>query len=297
MNTIYEVNYIERKNYKKYFFTDEQKDLIKKLYNENNSTVNIGKLFNVSHKTIAKILGELNIQRTGISRRHYTLNEFYFDNIDDQNKAYILGLLYADGCNFIKKGTVSMSLEEDDRKILEKIRTKVDSERELEFIDYSNKHDGGYTYKNQYRLLFFSTHMCNSLNSHGMTPNKSLSLKFPVIEPDLVRHFIRGYFDGDGSVYQGKRKTQFVLTITSTNGFCKTLKEIIEDELGVNCHIYDASNHNGITKVLSTSGRVQVKKLLDWLYKDAELFLERKYNRYIQYFYEHNNDINNSLSA
>lgn len=186
-----------------------------------------------------------------------------------------------------------MSLEEGDKDILDAIRIEIDSEKPLEFIDYSNKHNFGYTYKNQYRLLLFSTHMCKTLEVHGMTPSKSLTLTFPDINEDLLPHFIRGYFDGDGSVTQGRRNTNFILTITSTNNFCEKLKDVVEKNVGINCHIYDASNHNDITKVFTTSGKLQVKALLDWLYKDADMYLERKHKRYIQYFYE-NNNINNS---
>lgn len=285
MEGVYKVECIERKNYKKYIFTEEQKDLVVKLYNELGSSVDVGKLFNVGHKVITKILEERGIKRTAAKKRQYKINKNYFDNIDTQNKAYILGFLYADGCNFPKKGTVSMSLEERDKDVLERICNEINNEHPLEFIDYSNKHDFGYTYKNQYRMLMFSSHMCKALESHGMTPNKSLTLSFPDVREDLLSHFIRGYFDGDGSIAQGKRDTNFILTITSTNNFCEKLKDIIEKNVGINCHIYDASNHNGITKVFTTTGRLQVKALLDWLYKDADMYLERKYNRYIQYFY------------
>lgn len=285
MQNIYKVECIEKKNYKKYVFTTDQKQLIVQLYLENKSTTTIGKMFGVGHKVIAKILEEFNIKRTGISRRQYKINESYFDQIDTPNKAYILGFLYADGNNCMSKGTVSISLEEGDKVVLEQMRVEIGSEHPLEFLDYSKKNDFGYTYKNQYRLLLFSAHMCRALASHGMTPNKSLTLEFPSLNKELMPHFIRGYFDGDGSVSRGKRTTQFSLTITSTNNFCQKLKEIIEDEIGINCHIYNASNCNGITKVLATSGRTQVKSFLDWLYEDAELFLYRKHNRYIQYFY------------
>ena len=285
MESIYQVEYIERKNYKKYIFTKEQEELIVKLYQECGSTTKVGRAFGVEHKVIERVLRRLGIDRTGAGRRSYRLNEHYFDEIDTPNKAYILGFLYADGSNCMSKRTISMSLEERDKAILERIRNEIGSERPLEFLDYSNKHDFGYTYKNQYRLLLFSAHMCRTLESHGMVPNKSLVLTFPKIKDELLSHFIRGYFDGDGSVAQGKRETNFILTITSTNDFCKKVQEIVEKETGINCHIYDASNHNGITKVLATSGKLQVKTFLDWLYKDADLFLERKYNRYIQYFY------------
>lgn len=118
-----------------------------------------------------------------------------------------------------------------------------------------------------------------------MTPNKSLTLKFPNIDVQFIPDFIRGFFDGDGSVYNGKKKTQFTLTITSTNDFCKELVKIVSEYVGINCHIYDASNHNGITKVFTVSGRNQVKAFMDWMYQDAEMFLERKHQRYTEYFY------------
>lgn len=279
--------------YNEIYISEKDREKIKNLYLSGNSTVKIGKMFGVSHKKIARVLEDLGIQRTGVGRRKYNLDEFYFDNIDSANKAYILGFFYADGSNNRDKSTVSMSLEEGDADILEKIRKEIKSEKELEFLDYSNKNDFGYTYKNQYRLLLFSSHICDSLIKLGMIPNKSLMLDFPEIQSNLLPHFIRGVFDGDGSVYRGKKETQFTLTITSTNSFCNSLKNIVEESIEINCHVYDASNHNGITKVFTISGRNQVKKFLDWIYCDADLFLQRKHNRYLNYFY----NINNSLSA
>lgn len=289
MESIYNVEYIERKNYKKYIFTDEQKNLVIKLYKELGSSVDVGKMFNVSHKIIAKILKEKDIKRTAAKKRKYKINEYYFDKIDTPNKAYILGFLWADGCNFPKKGTISMSLEEQDKDILECIRNEINSERPLEFIDYSHKHDFGYVYKNQYRLLLYSVHMCKTLEDIGMVPNKSLVATFPKISSNLIKHFVRGLFDGDGSVYQYKYKNRdsykYTLTITSTLILCEELVDIVKTELNVNSYIYDASNHNGITKVFTISGKNQIKKFMDWMYDGADLKLKRKYHRYIQYFY------------
>ena len=199
------------------------------------------------------------------------------------------------------KGTIAMSLEEKDKNILEQIRNEIGSERPLEFLDYSNKHDFGYTYKNQYRLLLFSSHMCKTLESIGMVPNKSLIAEFPMLIDELNRHFIRGLFDGDGSVcrtqYKNRQSYQHTLTITSTLMICEKLVDIIEKALDINCHIYDASNHNGITKVFNISGKNQIKKFMDWIYDDADLKLQRKYDRYIQYFYSDEENINNTLTA
>lgn len=277
-------------------FTEKEIEDIKNCYINGDSSVVIGKKYNVSYKTILRLLHNSNIeinQKRFV--RKYTLNEEYFDKIDTQNKAYILGFLYADGHNGISKGTLTMSLQEDDFDILDKIRIELNSNKPLEYLDYSNKNDYGYHYKNQYRLNVFSKHLCLSLLNLGMESNKSLTLKFPEIPSEFLSHFIRGYFDGDGS-YCGhitqNGKFQPLLTFTSTNDFCISLKNIISKELNISCgNIYDASCHNGITKVLSISGKNQVKIVLDWLYKDADMYLKRKYNKYI------NDYINNSLIA
>lgn len=279
-------------------FTKEEQENIVKLYKENGlSTVKIGKQYGVTHKVISRVLDLYGINRVGNGQRKYFLNEHYFDEIDTPEKAYILGFFYADGSNNVSKQTVSMSLQEEDKNVLEQIRLNIGSERPLEFLDYSNKHDFGYSYKNQYRLLIFSKCICNQLNNWGMTPNKSLTLEFPNwLNPELYSHFIRGYFDGDGSYcayYTKSQKFQPLLTFTSTESFCKKIQEILIDKLDIpGGNIYDASCHNGITKVLSISGAIQVKKILDWLYKDSTIFLQRKFDKYYSSFY-----VNNSVSA
>lgn len=102
---------------------------------------------------------------------------------------------------------------------------------------------------------------------------------------------MRGYFDGDGTV----RKNECRCSLLSTEDFCKTLAQIIKEELGVHCSIMlTHGNAEKSTRVLSIAGRKQVKKFLDWIYKDADIYLERKYNIYLSKYYP---DINNSLSA
>lgn len=276
------------RNYKT-FVADEKIDITSLYVNDGLSTVKIGEKYQTSHKTIARILDEFGIQRVGNGRRKYKLDEHYFDKIDTPNKAYCLGLLYADGSNYPPKQTISISLAEYDKDILEKMRMELKSDKELEYLDYSNKHDFGYTYVNQYRLLAFSRHMSDELSKKGVVKNKSLVLEFPTfIRKDLLKFFVLGYFDGDGSYcpYHTKEgKFQPLITFTSTENFCKSLQNYLKEELEIPCgNIYDASCHNGVTKVLSFSGVKQVKTFLDWLYKDADMYLERKYQKYADSF-------------
>lgn len=270
--------------------SNSQKIEIVNMYKNGLSITQIGEKLKIHHKLISTILEENDVKRINNNKRIYKLNESYFDKIDTPNKAYILGFLYADGSNIIDKCTIAMSLEESDKEILEKIRLEIGSEKQLEFIKQSKRQDinNNYCYKDMWRLLLFSKHMCDTLNNLGMIPNKSLKLEFPEwLNKNLYSHFIRGYFDGDGSlcIYQKKNgKYQSLLTITSTNNFCNKCLEIIRKELEIGGGIYDASNHNGITKVLAISGFVQLEKILNWLYKDAELFMKRKHDIYMNQF-------------
>lgn len=281
----------EHPTYNEIIFSQKQEqDIINMYVNQNLSTVAIGKVMGCNYNKISRVLKSYNIKPDGRSVRKHKLNELYFDSIDTPNKAYILGILYADGNVYPEKGTIFISLQEDDKEILEKMRIEIGSAKELKFIDNTNNHRNGYNYKNAYSLIFYSTYMCKSLILQGMMPNKSLKLEFPNISPELYKHFIRGYFDGDGSVYRyikNENNKQVTVTITSTLKFCEKVKEILKNELGVYCGIYDASNHNGITKVISMSTSSS-KKFLDWIYDDAELYMKRKYDRYIEYFYPEN---------
>ena len=271
------------------FSKEQEKQIIDMYTNQGISTVKIGREFGCNHKRIAKTLEQYNIPRTGVGHRKYFLNEHYFDVIDTPNKAYILGFFYADGCNLQKKSTISMSLEEKDKEILEKIRLEIGSERPLEFIEQSKRKDEGndYHYNDMWILLLFSSYMCKVLKQHGMTPQKSLTLQFPKhLDKSLLSHFVRGYFDGDGGFcphYTKKGWFQALVTITSTEDFCKDCLNIIREQAGIDGGgVYDASSHNGITKVLSISGTNQVNKFFEWLYKDADLYMKRKYDLYMQ---------------
>ena len=279
----------KKPKYNEIIFTHEQETQIIDMYvNHKKSTVAIGNEYNVSHKTIARLLDKHGIERSNRGRKYF-FDEHYFDNIDTPNKAYILGLLYADGYNSMDKYTVRIQLQYTDKSILEMIRKELRYEKPLKYIKCSDKiSSNGFVSKDMYQLEFYSKHMCETLSKYGMVQNKSLILEFPnFLDEKLYPHFIRGYYDGDGSLCNHYTKNgwfQSLLTITSTESFCIKCLEIIRKFSGITGGgIYDASSHNGITKVISISGTNQTKKLLTWLYEDAELFLERKYKLFTQY--------------
>ena len=273
---------------------DIEKDMICELYNSKISSVKIGKMYGIDHHAITAVLDERGISRDQASMvRKYALDEHYFDEIDTQIKGYIFGFLLSDGYNNPKKQTISLSLQEEDRDILERIRTEVGSEKPLEYLDYSNKHDFGYTYKNQYRLMFFSSKMCSSLVKHGLVPNKSLVIEFPNFDDSIMPSLIRGMWDGDGSL--GLYGNNISVSLTATKMFCEGLQKYLKEKIDVDCKIYDAPCHNGVTKSLYISKNAHKIKFLEWMYKDSTIHLDRKYQKYLQilsyYYSKHGNSV------
>lgn len=261
------------------------------MYLNGYSSVKIGQLYDMSHKPVLSVLDKMGVPRNWNSLRKYNINEHYFDNIDTPNKAYILGLLYADGYNNTSINAIRLSLQEDDKQILEDISKELDYNAPLIFYEHSKEHEG---WKDVYTLAIRSAHMSKVLNNLGVCRAKSLILEFPQwLNKNLYSHFIRGYFDGDGSVYCHKKTMNWNISIVSTKNFCNFVKNIIENELGIHVHVKLDGRHNDITSDIRIGGNNQVTKFLDWIYNDADLKMERKYIKY-QQLLEYRN-INNAL--
>jgi hypothetical protein len=209
-----------------------------------------------------------------MSNKKFKLIETYFDNIDTQEKAYILGFLYADGYNGQKYNTIKICLATKDLDILNKIDSilYVDNLSHVKF--YKNKK------RDECYINFNSKYMCEQLAKLGCIQAKSLILEFPssLIDNELQRHFIRGYYDGDGGLTISKKKTRGAkISITSTLSFISSLKKIIEKN--INIHFSTTKQSNVYT--ISSCGNQQIQRFLDWLYKDCIICLNRKYNKYI----------------
>ena len=259
--------------------SQKHKDDMAQMYRDGASSVAIGKKYGVNHKFVGRILDTYGIKRIGNGQRTYKVNEHYFDEIDTPEKAYILGFLDADGSNYMPKQTISMSLQKGDRPILERINKEIGNEHPLRFVDNSNKHDFGYTYQDQYTLLIFSAYMCRQLQSLGMVPRKSYCLEYPTwLREDLHSHFIRGYFDGNGCV----RKN--IISITSTKKFCSKFYEVMSNFFpDIKANLRPAKKGNDFTGVIDFYGE-NGKIVADWMYKDANIYLQRKYDKYLSLY-------------
>lgn len=259
--------------------TPDREKAIVECYKKELNINKVCKLMSVSSSTVATLLKKNNISTLTRSqaRQIYTLNENYFDSIDTANKAYIFGLLYADGCvdNEGSKNGIHLSLQESDVTILNKILVELETNRPLRFIDYKKKN---LNFSNQYSIDIVNKHMHSQLISLGMIPNKSLTFKMPTsIKENFISDFIRGYFDGDGSIAKNEAR----ISLVGTKMFFDELKPIIEDILGIHCSIMLCHRNNeSPMRTLGIAGKNQVKTFLDWLYSDSELYIERKKKLY-----------------
>ena len=112
----------------------------------------------------------------------------------------------------------------------------------------------------------------------GCIPQKSFKLvKIPNIPRDYVSHFIRGYFDGDGSLHYLQGTNNFRISFLGTKDFLQD----IQKELNVE-HLTIAEG-TGQAYYFQIAGRKQVAKILEYLYKDSDesIRLDRKYQKYL----------------
>ena len=77
--------------------------------------------------------------KTTKDRRKYTVDDSFFDVIDTQNKAYILGLLYADGCNYEDNNLIKIDLVQEDQDPLLKVKEAMKFSGDLKYYEQKNK--------------------------------------------------------------------------------------------------------------------------------------------------------------
>lgn len=254
-------------------WTDEQVAyIINKYLNENYTLKQLGKEFNCSYPTIRNLLNKHKIKSRG-NKQGYPRDEFYFNKIDTEEKAYWLGFLYADGC--VHSNNYEISVNITDREHVEKFKTAIKAFNHS-IIEIQDKR-----FQNAKTLYQFSIRdkqLHQDLIKWGCIPQKSLLInKIPNIPRDYISHFLRGYFDGDGSLYYLQGTNNYRISFIGTKDFLND----IQKELQTNVSLQ--SNIAGKAYVLQIAGRRQVERILNYLYNNSKENnrLNRKYQKYL----------------
>lgn len=208
---------------------------------------------------------ELNRTRSGA-------NVKLFDDWS-QKMAYILGFIAADGCISENPLELSITLATKDIDHLKIIKNIV-APRNSIYLGEAIVKEKRYKYA---RFSAASNYMCGRLIELGIMPRKSLKLKFPHIPNKYLNHFIRGYFDGDGSIYKTKEK-RWCLSFIGTHQFLDSTVRILENKIDVGPKTIYKSKHSNTYYI--SFGREDTIKIGKWLYLDSEIQLKRKQNKF-----------------
>lgn len=250
--------------------TKEKEELVINYYSKGFSAKKVSLHAQCNVKTVRAILLRRGIKLRNLSEASmkYTCNDSFFSNIDNEIKAYWLGALYADG-NISKRASKSGQI----------FLTSSDEDWVVNFmkdIESTNKprkefHKKYNTYV--WKAQITSSQMFNDLNTLGCTPTKSKTITFPRIHDGLIHHFIRGYFDGDGTVgiYTNLKSNDWkVLKSGICSGSELFIKQLLEKLPVKNKSIY----HNCVyTTKFSLNDSLA---LCNYMYKNANVYLERK---------------------
>lgn len=240
------------------------------------------------YEKILKLLPHRN--KMGIQRRASKLgvkylfyNENYFENIDTPEKAYWLGMLYVDGY-ITSDNRFGIELKISDLNHLYKLTNALNSNIKINIRKRGNNKSCHIQIKN--------SKLYKDLEQKGVLRNKTYILQFPnkyQLNSDLYSHFIRGLFDGDGSIvfysYNQLRKDRnnktYKRIVKEISFVCKSydfinyLGNFINEKLDMNINV--THNNRDDIYYLRIANKKDLLNFIDYIYKDAKIYLDRKY--------------------
>ena len=262
--------------------TEEIKMKVIEAYKKGKSLRQLEKDYGITRQSISGYLEGEGIKTTIGNHYRYFYHDFdFFEKIDTEEKAYWLGFMYADGyiVNYKSKGygerSCGITLSIKDENHLKKFKTSIKATNPLNYYKKKN------TNSEFVRLLLKSEKTVLDLINKGCVPQKTKILKFPsneTIPKNLLRHFIRGYFDGDGCLSYHIRKNKIFPKIT----FLGTMKflNVLQNNLNKNIKTTILSDKRMKNTYILSISTTDVLDFLDYLYKDSSIYLDRKFNRY-----------------
>lgn len=222
------------------------------------------------------------------------VNSHYFDTIDTPAKAYIFGFLWADGTNTIKAHKIKLDVQSSDRDILEKIKTEMQYTGNITQYTVAEGQSYRPTDAIVYRIAIVDQDISQALAMKGFIPHREqMGLPHEALPPELIIDFIRGYFDGNGSL-AWKHETH-----TSTKGLSvnicggdtmvRDIGDFLTTAYNFTVKYYPRRPENPNNNTLVLTQHADKIAFLDLLYGNPDnLHLDRKFNKYQRYLSEIN---------
>lgn len=218
---------------------------------------NIPNYLGASGRAVARVLNEAGINTK--RRNRYTLDESYFDVIDSQVKAYLLGLIAADGC--VTKSNY-VAFESIDKELAELLSTELQYSGEIRLVNSQG-------YAPHYRINFSSQRIASALCSYGVITGRMFSGIYYFPKSEYLASYVLGYFDGDGCAYVNKGRSGGLVCIVGSFEFtCELAKQ-----LSMGCVEEHTFKKVYYWRIYS---RKNIEAFYNFVYKQPHLGLQRK---------------------
>lgn len=259
---------------------DKHKNEIIKLYRDEKLSCNkIAQIFGYSLCGVYDALRRWGIYTRDLSDSHriYKCNELYFEEINSEEKAYWLGFIYADG--YINNDNLGISLSNIDECHLQKFKKSIEATYPIN--RYKSKSIYGEC--NYSRIIIKSKKIVEDIKRKGVLNNKSLILKFPDsknLSKIFYKDFIRGYFDGDGTLVLSKNSINF--KICGTRELLERMIDIFNENSTYDFkkRLFKRWDNEKNNYYLSYGGRNKTLSIMNFLYSNSVVYLDRKYDKY-----------------
>jgi len=208
------------------------------------------------------------------SKNLLNLDINYFKQIDTNEKAYWLGYIAADG--YIEKNACSIILTSKDLEVIEKFRKAIKSEHALRKKECLDKRSNNISII--YQIKVCSKDFTKFIIDKGITNKKSMECNFPNIKEEFKSHFLRGLFDGDGSIYI--RGNQIQVYQLSTKNILNEIIKTLDLKFFTLVEIKNKSNYD-LNRLYFNKENIT---FLNYIYENSteEIRLNRKYEIYLK---------------
>ena len=248
----------------------------------------------VKSALLNEVPGKKKVKSCGcLLRKNIPDNEDFFEKIDSEEKAYVLGFIAADGAVQPQANKIKIDLKSVDEDILLKIQKAMGHHNKLSH--YINK-NRTFEDKTKFydcpisRLVINSKKIVEDIQKYGVGPKKSntLNIRFDLIPDEFFFDFLRGYFDGDGCLSFSREKKYTDLNFTSSTIVCIKLKEIIKDKMGEDrFYLYHRRKENLQNATIICTKTYFIVDLLKKMYNNSTIYLDRKHKKYLDFLKEY----------
>lgn len=219
----------------------------------------------------------------GCLKKKYNIDDSFFEEINTEQKAYSLGFITADGSINIKNGLIKIDQKTENEDVLLKIANAMNYNNTLKHYKQCVKIGDKIYDAETSRLNISNVRMLRDIQKYGITENKSNTVKinFDLIPCELIKHFYRGIFDGDGCISFCDNKPQ--LSFTSSDSMIEQLVDILKQKFeNIKIYKYHRHENNPNNSTMLIRNPKQVMKVLDWMYKDSNIYQDVKYKKYLK---------------